>query len=236
MHINLININSKKTCTFTSEKQAPKTNNTDFTNPTTGKKEGINLPVLLTTAIGTLIPMLLISRHQSKNLAKKIHIFNFKYGLKEILLVSLGSITGGITGGILADKKNKKEKINEGLFNIMNILIQTSLSAGLVKLVEKSKKFNNNFAKIVAIVSSILIGMPTAAYLTNKITSLETKNKKAENRSIHPKDMIVHMDDIITAAIFMKLPLLNKIPMDKLLPVLYGFCGYGSGSKNKTNC
>ncbi|MEI8390676.1 MAG: hypothetical protein WCG23_12435 [bacterium] len=113
--------------------------------PETSKK--INIPVIATTAVGTLIPMLIIRKYQGKSLkinalkgmdfvtkAKTVlKSFNIDYGFKEMLFASVGSVLGRLAGGLLFRKdEDKKTKVKESVFQFTNIAIPTSIVAFLL--------------------------------------------------------------------------------------------------------
>jgi len=202
------------------------------------KKKIINLPVLISTAIGTIIPILIIRKNASKagETVKKcpLRFFDGNIELKELLLLGSGPIIGGLLGGIASDedKKHRKHKIKEAVFQLCNLTIPTSLVAVGLELVKKSKSIKeNHFAKIGAIAAGLAAGMPTALFLSNKINDKVFDSAKNKDRQLKPKDGFIHIDDIIGALTLGKVPLLDKIPVERMLPFVYGINGYMTGNK-----
>lgn len=214
--------------------QPPAIQNDDKRQQT--KKQGIDLPVVATTIAGTLLPMFMIKSYQ------KTKLWKIEYGLKEMLFTSLGSITGGLTGGLLfsKNKKNedKKAKVKESVFQFTNIAIPTSIVAGLLKLTEKSKNLKGVVPKIAAVVAGIGGGMPLAACISNNINNHIVDKDSPCKRKLCLKDCFVHVDDLIGALVLAKVPLVDKLHVDKILPAIYGLCGYGAGTKKEEhkNC
>lgn len=197
------------------------------------EKKGLNVPVLAFTILGTVIPLGIIKSIQNKNLDpklkanifKRINIFNIKYGLKEMISVSVGSIIGGLAGGLLTDKTGNKEeknkKIKESIFQLVNIALPaTSVS----QLMKRAK--NNNFLKAAAVFVGIGVSMPVGAMISNGINRLLFDKTGASDRKIALKDYLVHIDDVIGAFAF--IPGLHNI--SKILPVIYTMCGYNAGT------
>lgn len=175
----------------------------------------------------TLLPIIFFAKKQNglKNLRSLI---NVKYNLPEVLTLSTCSILGGVLSGIAADKKtNKKHKINEGVFQFMNATVPTMLVGGAMKLVEDNVKYKNSKpVKIATIATSLLAGMPLAAFLSNIIN--DPKDKEPD-RKLTLKDSIINMDDALGALVVAKVPVLG---LDKLLPAIFAWCGYRAGQSN----
>jgi len=216
------------------------------------KKEKINLPVLTATAIGTLIPFLIIRKIQpfkkefiklcksndiktnliaaGKNIS---NYFDLHFGLNELLSTSAGAILGGVTCGIIVDKnKNTKNKIKEGVYQFANQAIPATIIISLLKLTEKNKKLNNRYVQAAAIIAGLGIGLPTASVICNKINNIGNKDKNnIYKRELRIKDLIIHFDDIIMALILAKFPYIDKLGIDKFLPLLSLPCGYEAGTE-----
>ncbi len=254
MNINACQINSniKRDLTFNGavvEPEAQEKTQVETSPQQTLQKEKskkFSLPVLLTTSAGTILPILVIRKYQGKSLqsgvfkgtdfkakAKEIlKSFNIEYGLKEMLLTSFGSVFGGLAGGLVVDKKeNKKSKMKEAVFQLSNIAIPTSIVAGLLKLTEKCKNPKAIFPKIVAVIAGIAVGMPIAAVTSNKINNTIVDKDNQCKRKLRLKDCFVHIDDLVGALILAKIPFAEKLHADKILPALYGMCGYEVGTK-----
>lgn len=164
-----------------------------------------------------------------KNILKKIaKFFNVNYGLKEIVALSAASIVGGVTAGVLSDKKtSKKRKINEGVFQFMNATVPTMLVGGALKLLEDNVKYKKSKpVRIAAISTAMFAGMPLAAFISNIIN--DPKDKEPD-RKLTLKDSLVNMDDALGALVVAKVPVFG---LDKLLPAIFAWCGYRAGQSN----
>lgn len=180
--------------------------------------------------ISTLLPMIYFAKKQ--NLLKQpLGLFKIKYELPQVLTLSTCSILGGVVAGIAADKKaNKKRKINEGVFQFMNATVPTVIVGKLLDLVEDTSKYKNSKkAKIAAIAGGLIAGMPLAAFLSNIIN--DPKDKEPD-RKLTLKDSIINMDDALGALVVAKIPIVDKLHLDKLMPAIFSWCGYRAGQSN----
>ena len=213
------------------------------------KKGGSKLPIAISTAIGTLIPMLVIGRYQGKffkpevlrglgffDKAKTVlKSIDINYGLNEMLLISVGSILGGLSGGLLFDKGHDKEssrksKIKESVFQFLNIAVPTTIVAKLLKVSEKAKSSRQIPLKIASVIGGVGVGMPLAAIIANKVNGTFV-DKDAPKRKLRIKDIFVHVDDLVSTLVLLKLPIVHKLNLEKAIPVLYGMCGWEAGTK-----
>ncbi len=167
---------------------------------------------------GTLIPMMYFAKKQNVN------PFKIKYKLKEMITVSAGSIIGGLIGGVIADKKEyRKQKVNESVFQFLNASIPPLLTFGLYKI---SK---NLTYRIAGTAIGLIGGMHIAAKLANKIND---PLDKVPDRKLNIKDSIANIDDALGVLVLAKVPLIEKLHLDKLLPAIYSWCGYRGGISN----
>ncbi len=174
-------------------------------------------------AIGTILPMLYFAKRQNRK------FYNLKFGLKEMVGISTGSIAGGVALGIASgEKRHTKQKINEGVFQYLNATIPPVLVAVGLKVLDVANKATMP-NKIGAIATGLILGMPLAAELSNKIND---PYDKTPDRKLTFKDALANIDDAFGALALAKVPAIDKIPFEKLIPVIYTFCGYRAGESN----
>ena len=154
-----------------------------------------------------------------------------KYELPQVIGLSTASILGGVATGIAADKKaNKKRKVQEGVFQFMNATIPTLLVGGAMKLIEDNVKYKDSKpVKVAAIVTSLIAGMPLAAFISNIIN--DPKDKEPD-RKLTLKDSVINMDDALGALVVAKIPVVEHLHLDKLMPAVFAWCGYRAGQSN----
>lgn len=174
---------------------------------------------------GTAIPLLFMMKKQKTKNPLKL-----QYGLKEMLVLSATSIVGGVGLGMLGnDRKTNLNKGKEGIFQFMNAAIPTWLAATSLRWCETTKGLNNNCAKIISTIISILIGMHGAASVSNIICD---PKDKYPDRKLTMLDSLANIDDLIGVLVLAKIPIVQKLHVDKFLPAIYALCGYRAGKTN----
>lgn len=175
--------------------------------------------------LGVLVPMFFMMKKQGiKN------PFKLKYDLKEMLILSATSVIGGVGLGMInSDKESNLNKVKEGVFQFMNAAIPTWLAAATLRWCETTPKMNNHTAKILTTVATILIGMQGSASVSNIICDPKDKHP---DRKLTFLDSLANIDDLVGVLVLAKVPIIQKLHIDKLLPAIYAFCGYRSGKSN----
>lgn len=175
--------------------------------------------------LGTILPMAIMMKKQNvKNPIK------LKYGLKEMIIISGTAVMGGVGLGMIGnDAETNWNKSREGVFQFMNAAIPTWLAAATLKWCEVTPKMNNNFSKILATAATILVGMQGAASVSNIICDPKDKHP---DRKLTFLDSLANIDDLIGVLVLAKFPIVEKLNIDKLLPIIYGYCGYRAGKSN----
>ena len=112
----------------------------------------------------------------------------------------------------------------------MNATIPTLLVGGALNLIKDNVKYKDSRpVKFAAIVTGLIAGMPLAAWLSNIIN--DPKDKEPD-RKLTLKDSIVNMDDALGAFVIAKIPFVEALHLDKLMPAIFAWCGYRAGQSN----
>ena len=130
---------------------------------------------------------------------------------------------------IKVDKFDRRQKINEGIFQFMNAVIPPIFVFGLTRLTDTFKTFNNTYGKIGAVFAGLLVGMFSAAKLSNLICD---PHDKVPDRKLTIKDSIANIDDALGTLAMTDIPALKRLPVAPLLPPIYVLCGYRAGESN----
>ncbi|MFI3301264.1 MAG: hypothetical protein R3Y28_07595 [Candidatus Gastranaerophilales bacterium] len=174
--------------------------------------------------LGALIPLMGFAKSQ------KTSPLNVNYHLKEMIGVSLGAVVAGTGVGILVDKpENKKQKINEGVFQFINAAVPTLAVIPALKVCEKIKPLNNIPTKIGTTFATLFAGMHLAAEMSNKIND---PHDKVPDRKLTIKDAIANVDDAFGVFVVSKMPFAKSLHLEKLLAPIYAWCGYRAGESN----
>ncbi len=175
--------------------------------------------------VGTSIPLLYMMKKQNTK-----NIFKLSYGLKEMVTLSASSIGCATAVGMIGDTKEaKKNKFREGVFQFMNGTVPTWIVTGVLSLTENSKKYNNIPSKIGSVILSLAVGMYGTATVSNLL--FDPLDKKPD-RKLTLKDCIANIDDAIGVLILAKIPFVEKLHIEALLPAIYAYSGYRAGKSN----
>lgn len=187
--------------------------------------------------IGAVIPTIIIAKKQKPNLKVSSlknfwEFININYQRDEFLAVGLGSIVGGLLGGLNdPHEKNKLKKLEEGTFQAMNIIIPTFLVTESLKFCKKTKSLNNGWAKAAATLGGVIIGVNGAVLLSNMIDKkVFNKYECNPNRKFRSRDLVVHVDDLVGALVISKWSFAEKLQLNKFLPAIFAWNGYEVGN------
>jgi len=175
--------------------------------------------------IGTAIPMAIMMKKRGiKNPLK------LKYDLQDMVVLSATSVAGGVGLATIGETKaENKNRLKEGVFQFLNASVPTWLVGGALKLCETSEHYNNAFAKIASIAGALIVGMYGAAEVSNRI--FDPKDLTPD-RNLKLSDCLVNADDALGALVLARFPLIEKLHVEKALPVIYALCGYRAGKSN----
>lgn len=177
------------------------------------------------SVLGTLIALgILMKKQKIKN------PFKLNYGLQEMITMSALSVAGGVSAGMIGDTKEaRKNKFKEGVFQFMNGSVPTWIVSGVLKLSELSNKFNNVPSKIGSVILALSVGMYGTATVSNLL--FDPMDKKPD-RKLSLKDCIANIDDAIGVLVMAKIPMVDKLHIETLLPAIYTYSGYRAGKSN----
>lgn len=192
------------------------------------------------SVVGVIVPTLLFAKKQKpdikfnefktlgKNLIKAIDI---EYELPQILCVGLGGVLGGLAGGLLDRKeRNKINKLEEASYQIMNISFPALLVGYGIKMCEKHKSINKPIFKALVPIIGILAGVNLAVAASNKLDDVFFDKYLSDGeREFKKKDLIVHVDDLFGTLLLAKIPGIEKLHINKILPAIFAWSGYHVG-------
>lgn len=159
--------------------------------------------------------------------------FKLNYRVQEMLAMAGCADIGGILLSSAGKNSNeKKKKWTEGAFQFALTSTPLLFVDTILKLCSKSKKhiINNNITKIAASAAGVYTGSHLALAIANKLRKHSAE--KQPQRKLRPIDMIANFDDAVAIMVLAKIPFADKIQIKRLLPFIYSFCGYRSGTGN----
>ena len=159
--------------------------------------------------------------------------------VKEIVTVAAGSVAGGLAGGLIFDKKNRKAKLREALNQMLgNVLVPVAFVGGGARLYDKFKhqilshvpqfktdsltknklkfaKGVNKFLKIIPSAGITIAALGAGIITGNKVSNFineKVYHKKVE-RKIRGTDFAPHVDDLSMAVTLMA----DKSPISTMI-------------------
>ncbi len=121
-------------------------------------------------------------------------------------------------------------KLKEGVFQFFNASIPALfVGLGLKYCEAGGAKLNTPLAKILTTIVGLGVGVHVAAMLSNKVC--DPKDLEPD-RKITLKDSVANVDDLIGALVLAKVPVINKLKVERILPLIYSYCGYRAGESN----
>lgn len=142
---------------------------------------------------------------------------NLKYAEKDVLLLATGSVLGGLTGGLIADKnkENVKPKAREAVQQLvgstffpiatlaasMELLDRTNFQLPKFKSTSKPAKAANAVLGVLPRVVLTFASLFGGAHVGNKVANDFNNFVFKENvkHDVKPEDMLVHADDLCLA-------------------------------------
>lgn len=161
----------------------------------------------------------------------------FKLKINKVNIMIPMAAAANIGAILLSSFKERTEDIKnkwkEGAFQMLLTATPMLLVDNSIKFCEKSKNklINNNASKLGISAMGVYIGSHLALAVSNKLRN-ESETKK-KPRELKPVDMVANLDDAVAMMVLAKIPFANKINIDKLLPFIYTFCGYRSGTGDR---
>jgi hypothetical protein len=217
-----------------------------FYTDTKYKKDRHSPIAAVCSIIGVLTPLVMIGKKQAKikypDLQLKTikdyfknagKIYNIEYnGAKEIIALGLGGVIGGLIGGLVDRKEPEKlQKLEEAVFQTMNVSFPALLISTSNKLLKKSSKLKGGWLKTTKLIASagcLMIGSSAAVKIANKADDkFFDKYYKDEERKFKKKDLLVHFDDLVGAMVLAKIPGVHKLGL--ALPAIFSWSGYHVG-------
>lgn len=171
--------------------------------------------------------------------------------LKDLSLLGLIPVLGGITGGIIGDKltmpdwkKRIPNKIKEGSYQYLNNIFLCNVGAGLALALMNKLKIESKAVRFISMMAGVLgVGLVAGSAIANFIgknfinplfdKEHKTKDKvdyktafKNLNSERRPEaiDVSLHVDDLASVGFLTGLKWIGPV-----LPVLYSVSGYRAG-------
>lgn len=212
-------------------------NNFNLIVPSTGtignNPNKIKTSALVGSVIGTTLSTAFIikSNKAQKTFTKKVLTSNFASN-KNLFMIGMSSILGGLAGGVAQDKdKNIWKKIKEMNFQILSNVAGPLLFLNLFKnfsanLTKNSSKAVKNISNFISVFGGVAVGAFSGALVANKINKDIIKPEIPYERRLGVKDFLIHVDDLPVALAMTNIPYI-----DKAIPLVLVSRGYEVGKQ-----
>ena len=172
--------------------------------------------------VGTIIPLGIMMK--KRNIS---NVLKLNYDIKDMVILSAAAVAGGVSAGMIGeDKESNKKKLKEGVFQFMNASIPTYIAGKTLQYCQKRPELNKTPMKIGVLAIALVGSMFGVIKLANLI--FDPKDLRPD-RKLTFKDCLVNADDALGALVLAKFPLIDKLHVEKLLPIIYAWCGYRAG-------
>lgn len=166
--------------------------------------------------------------------------------IKDLSILGLIPVVGGIAGGIAGDaitekewKKRTPDKIKEGFYQFFANIFLCNVGAGIALFGLEKMNIKSTAARAVGMIGGVIItgvigGSAIANFMANKLINPLFKGKEPNKasgiqslyseRKPEAMDLALHIDDMATVGVLAGFKWIGP-----LLPVLYSISGYKAG-------
>lgn len=161
-------------------------------------------------------------------------MFNIDFGNPiRVMALATSAVIGGLTGGLITDKKeNKKPKLKEAIHQFIGNIITPITIVGIATAQVEKRNFSklkggilNGLGAVIGVFSGVTGGNWIASKVNHKIF------KEKDDRKLSVKDFGIHVDDILTVLALTAKGDKLKSFISKALPAIFLICGYEAGTK-----
>ena len=199
------------------------------------------------SALMTLLYLFAVAKGQKKSAFKLRDMFKLDFGALSTIGLATSSVIGGLTGGLIADKKeNRKPKLKEAIHQFLgNIVTPITIVGVATSQIKKHNfdKFTKWTLNALAGVVGVATGVTGGNYIASKVN--ERIFKENDDRKVGIKDFGIHVDDILTVIALatakkkdVMAQTVEELPqtgiqkfISKALPAIFLICGYEAGTK-----
>ena len=143
-----------------------------------------------------------------------------------LAVAGAANVGGVLAGSVGATRESKERKWREAAFQMMNTTIPMLMVSSALEICKRVKQLNNTPMKIIGSIIGMVGGAMTATNINNAF-----KDDDEPKRKYTIKDSIANFDDIIMTISLGFKKILDYVPVNKILPFIYAYCGARAGQK-----
>ena len=178
-----------------------------------------NYKAIVGSAAGVACALVLCSRFPKKETT-------LDEVLRMLAVAGAANVGGVLAGSIGATKESKERKWREAAFQMMNTTIPMLMVSSALEICKRTKQLNNNIAKVIGSIMGMTGGAMIATSINNAF-----KEDDEPKRKYTIKDSVANFDDIIMTISLGFRKILDYVPVNKILPFIYAYCGARAGQK-----
>lgn len=181
-----------------------------------------NLVPLIGSSLGVIAGMYATKNVDLKQKSRILH------ELVHLLAMAGGANIGSVALSSIGKKPEQiKKKIQEALFQIMNITIPMLMVSGANAICNKTIGKTKPIIRVIASALALAAGAATATKITNTI-----KPEGEEKRKYTIKDSVANIDEIVATFNIGFEDQAELLKLDtRLMPFIYAYCGMRAGAK-----
>lgn len=190
--------------------------------------------------VATLTGSILTTAAYVFALAKSAQKGNFKFkdlfsvdfhNMFKVMGLATSAVVGGMTGGLLTDKENRKAKLQEGIHQFFgNIIAPITIVGVACNAIEKRNfsQLKESGLSLLSAVVGVFAGVTSGNWFASKVN--KAIFKEDDGRHVSFKDFGIHIDDILTALALGPLGKPMQSFLSVALPAIFQICGYEAGT------
>lgn len=191
--------------------------------------------------VATLTGSILTTAAYVFALAKNAQKGNFKFkdlfsvdfhNMFKVMGLATSAVVGGMTGGLLTDKENRKAKLQEGIHQFFGNIITPITIVGIACNAIEKRNFSNPSKEIIlsglAAIAGVGAGVTGGNWFASKVN--KAIFKEDDGRHVSIKDFGIHVDDLLTVAALTPIGKSIQSFISVALPAIFQICGYEAGT------
>lgn len=153
------------------------------------------------------------------------------HNMFKVMGLATSAVIGGLAGGLITDKENRKAKLQEGIHQFFGNIVAPITIVGLTcDAIEK-----RNFSKTkeillsgLAAIAGVGAGVTGGNWFASKVN--KAIFKEDDGRHVSFKDFGIHVDDLLTVAALTPIGKSIQSFISIALPAIFQICGYETGT------
>ena len=184
------------------------------------------------SALTTLAYMFILAKTAQKGNFKFKDLWNIEFhNMFKVMGLATSAVIGGLAGGLLTDKENRKAKLQEGIHQFFGNIVAPITIVGIASNAIEKRKFAPSKEILLSGLTAIMgvgIGVTGGNWFASKVN--KAIFKEDDGRHVSFKDFGIHIDDLLTVAALTPIGRSIQSFISVALPAIFQICGYEAGT------